>query len=54
MNIFPIIANELSPGARFISRVLITSSGEPTHVATNPEEKALEICNGFPSGMPMF
>ena len=39
----PIMLKELCPGARFISRVLITSSGEPTHVATNPDAKALAI-----------
>lgn len=43
MNILLIMPSELCPGARFISRVLITSNGEPTHVATNPEEKALAI-----------
>ena len=54
MNIFEIIPKELDPGARFISLVFITSNGEPTHVATNPDENALAIWRGFPSGIPMF
>jgi hypothetical protein len=50
----PIIEKADEPGARFISLVFITSSGDPTQVATNPEANALEICSGLPSGMPIF
>ena len=50
----PIIYIEPCPGALFMSLVLITSSGDPTQVATNPDANALEIWSGFPSGIPIF